>query len=98
MNFISDFEPIAVRRLKAGDEEVVVTIGRPSCSMEDDFSCPYRIVFLGRVKEGYVYGVDAVQALQLVMSRIGVELMHLKVPSGAPLVWLDDGIGFPCPE
>lgn len=91
-------QPIAVRSLKAGAEPVVVTIGKPE-PFEDggDFYCPYSIEFLGKKKVSYAGGMDAVQALQLTMKKIGVDLAHLKTPADSPVTWLDElgETGFP---
>ena len=89
---------IAVRKLKAGDEPIVVTIGRPEpFEGGDDFYCPYSIEFLGKKKVSYAGGMDAVQALQLTMKKIGVDLSHLKTPPDKPATWLDEPgqTGFP---
>lgn len=87
-------EPIATRRLTAGKDVVTVTIGKPAL-FEDggDFYCPYAIDFLGKRKISYAGGIDAVQALQLTLKKIGVDLTHLTTPSNEPVTWLEDTPG-----
>jgi hypothetical protein len=92
-------EPIAVRRLTAGNDEVIVTIGKPALFEDgNDYYCPYAVDFMGKRKVKYAGGADAVQALQLAMEKIGVDLAHLKTPSSSPVTWMEDtpgDTGFP---
>lgn len=88
---------VAVRRLESGtDPRVAVTveIGAPRKTRgQDDCFCPYRILGSGDATVRAAYGVDAVQALQLVMRAIGAALA--KLPD---LRWLDgEDLGFPDP-
>lgn len=86
--------PIAVRTLCAGSDDVVVTIGKPETFEDsDDHFCPYAIDFLGKKKVSYAVGADAVQALQLAMRKIGFDLAYLKTPSSEPVTWLSDSPG-----
>jgi hypothetical protein len=65
-------EPIAERKLIMGSDEVVVTIGKPRPFDDDeDYFCPYSIEHAGQKKVSYAGGMDAVQALQLAMKKIG---------------------------
>lgn len=50
-----------------------------------DWACPYRIEGLGQPVVGRAFGIDALQALQLVSSAIRGDLER----SGEPLTWLD---------
>ena len=91
-------QAIAVRTLRAGAQSIVVTIGKPQpFEGGGDFYCPYSIEFQGKTRIGYAGGVDAVQALQLAMKKIGVDLAHLKTPPDSPITWLDEvgQTGFP---
>lgn len=61
-----------------------------------DWACPYRIDGLGKPVVGRTFGIDALQALQLVSSAIRSDLER----SGEPLVWLESTAwqaGFPRP-
>ncbi|MEM8560947.1 MAG: hypothetical protein AAGF57_01870 [Pseudomonadota bacterium] len=41
----------------------------------------------------YAVGSDAVQAIQLAMKKIGIDLGSLETPSNTPVTWVSDG---PC--
>ena len=89
---------IAVRHLQSATGPRVtatVQIGAPRKTRgQDDYHCPYRIVGLGDAKVRAAYGVDAVQALQLVMRAIGSALWKLR-----DLRWFDgEDLGFPHPD
>jgi len=81
-------------------EEVIINIGKPY-PFDDgiDFICPYQIVTRERDKKLYAAGVDAVQALQLVMNSIGAELQYIERQFGGKLRIKDFGddsaLGFP---
>ena len=87
-------EPIAERTLVMGADEVIVTIGKPRLFNDGaDYFCPYLIAHLDQKKMSYAGGVDAVQALQLAMKKIGVELAHLAKTQNVPITWLPDTPG-----
>ncbi len=92
-------QPIAERRLLMGKQEIVVNIGKPQLFENgEDYYCPYSIERAGQKKMSYAGGVDAVQALQLAMRKIGVDLAYFEKKSGVPITWLPDtqgGTGFP---
>ena len=86
---------IAMRQLTRGRGKrpvAVVEIGQPRKTRgHDDFHCPYRIVGLGDETVRAAYGVDGVQALQLVSQAIAADLF--RYPG---LTWLGAaGNGFP---
>jgi hypothetical protein len=97
---------IATRSLSdsaKGDRKVVVSIGRPQRFPDsDDYYCPFQITALGRERVKYAAGVDAIQALQLVMKMIGAELEALERSTGGKLTWDGDAeegeLGFPRPS
>jgi hypothetical protein len=95
---VKDIEdPIATRKLEMGRDEVIVTIGKPKF-FEGDYFCPYSIEYTGNKKVGRSFGVDAVQALQLTMKKIGVDLLHLSETKGIPISLFPDtpnDTGFP---
>jgi hypothetical protein len=88
---------IAVRRLESAQHAVPVTveIGMPRRARgHDDYFCPYRVKGIGNEVVRAAYGVDAVQALQLVMHAIGSALAK-----HADLRWVGNkDLGLPHPE
>lgn len=87
-------EPIAERKLTMGADEVVVTIGKPQpFDDNEDYFCPYSIEHVGQKKVSYAGGMDAVQALQLTMKKIGTDLAYLAKTQGVPIAWLPDTPG-----
>jgi len=105
MELASTGEIIATRVLRLGGEtsgqEILVQIGKP-CPFPDgkDYYCPYRITGLGESKVRYAAGIDAVQALQLVMEIIGADLCSRNRSCGGRLRWEGDeggDLGFPSP-
>ena len=74
---------------------VTVFIGQPVHVGDGwDWACPYRIEGLHAPIQGQVFGIDALQALQLVSVSIRGKLERC----GEPLRWLDDDFwqaGFP---
>lgn len=92
-------EPIAKRTLMMGAEEVIVTIGKPQLFDDgEDYFCPYSIEYAGQKRVSYAGGMDAVQALQLAMKKVGTDLAHIARSQGIPISWLPDtpgDTGFP---
>ncbi len=83
-----------------GHRVIRVLLGAPQQSKEppSDWYCPWQIVGLGDEKVRAAYGVDAIQALQLVMRMIGAKL-HAQTAHGVRLWWLEESssdLGFPC--
>ncbi len=76
-----------------------VAIGQPELLQSDDeFACQYSISWRGKILRHRVIGIDAIQAIQLVMSRIGTELMSLAKENNLQITWLANTpgeIGFP---
>src|SRR5262249_2082757 len=89
-------EIIAVRVLEyveRGKEKsfVEVAIGKPRQFPEStDYYVPYRIKGAGIEKLWYAGGVDAVQALQLVMLGIGSDLLVISRKLPGQLQWVGD--------
>lgn len=92
-------EVIASRVLKAGDVDVLVLIGKPAMFEDgNDYYCPFSIEGFGKTQISYAGGSDAVQALQLAMKKIGVELEYLGKKNQISISWLNDmpgETGFP---
>ncbi len=96
-------QEIASRRLDLNDDgvttQVLVRIGIPYLDADHlSFICPFEITGIGDRRLGYAVGVDAVQALQLVMLMIGAKLKYLCESNNWNLSW-NDGVacdlGFP---
>jgi hypothetical protein len=89
-------EVIAVRRLSWEDEptrEVLVSIGRPveTPGVQGEFYCPIRTTGLGNdeiVTE--VFGIDALQAMELALRYIRSRLININAKNGNRLRWLDE--------
>ncbi len=80
-------QPIALRKLSFGSEEVTVVLGMPQPVEDSDFLCPYEISCSGHTRKGYAIGVDGVQAIQLAMRKIASDLLHMSKVSGMPISW-----------
>lgn len=90
-------DPIAQRILMHGDSHVIVSIGSPE-KADGDFACHYSIVGNDVERFGYAMGMDSVQALQLAMKSIDIDLSSMARSSGRDFTWLDDmpgQTGFP---
>jgi hypothetical protein len=96
-------QEVASRRLDLKREgvttRVLVRIGLPYPDHDQlSFHCPFEISGFGERRLGYAVGVDAIQALQLVMQMIDAELDYLAETNNGKLS-LEDGVdddsGFP---
>lgn len=88
---------------KSGEtSEVTVLLGKPEkLPGADDYYCAFQIVGIESDKIRCTYGIDAFQAIQLVMTAIGACLSSLNEPGRQRLRWVGDkdgGFGFPLPE
>jgi hypothetical protein len=84
---------VAQRTLTSGNIKLVVSIARP---VEDDgdFRCAFLLVGDGGIrKTGHAFGMDSVQALQLAMKKVGVDVIAIGKQVGAPFSWLEDEPG-----
>lgn len=60
-----------------GSLDVTVKIGRPALdSSGENWMCPYEIWFGDNCKSMAMHGVDSIQALQLTIATLDVELEH----------------------
>ena len=98
------FEIIATRAIDIIDEhgcptgQAVVHIGRPWQEPTGEWAAPYQILGLGRPIASCVFGLDAIQALQLVQLVIGGVLAGLDESKQGRLRWADGSdLGFPLP-
>jgi hypothetical protein len=90
---ISFFDCVAQRTLKAGDVKLLVSIAKPVLD-KDDYRCAYSLAGDGGIqKDGYVLGMDSVQALQLVMKKIESDVIAIGKQIGIPFTWLEDEPG-----
>ncbi len=80
-----------------GIQKVSVQLGAPQPFDEaSGYYCPYRIVGLGSDKIRYAAGVDAFQALRLVMLMIGATIESRAKETGLKLTWEgEENLGFP---
>ena len=80
-------QPIALRKLSFGSEEMTVVLGMPEAIEDNDFLCPYVISVGDVTRSGYAIGVDGVQAIQLAMRKIASDLLQMSKVSGMPISW-----------
>lgn len=91
LNTLGDI--VGIRELSLIDErgtnsKVQVRIGAPSCFPDStDYYCPFQIVGLGDEEIRFAAGVDAIQAVQLVMSMIGAILRFRSENVASTLRW-----------
>jgi len=91
-------EIIAIRKLKFvidGRQDLVeVAMGKPQQSVDGtDFYCPYHIKGGGKDKVMAIFGIDALQGMQLALKTIGVELATINRDSGGRLLLDGDETG-----
>jgi len=98
-------EVIASRKLMLAaadgtNSEITVLIGRPERMPDsDDYYCPIQLRGLGDQKVRYAGGADAIQALQLAMQLIGIELYVKHADIVKQLTWEENSeLGFPLPS
>jgi len=73
---------------------IVISIGAPVCIGDWDWACPYRVSGLPKTLFGHAYGIDGIQALQLV----GLDIRHALEKTKRKFSWLDQPywqLGFP---
>jgi len=87
---------VAERELERPGEKsarIVVRIGRPQPDPVIDWTCSYQLQGIGDELVRTAHGIDAVQALQLCIGMIRVDLAALQRSHG--LTWLgEDDLGF----
>jgi hypothetical protein len=86
-------QPIATRKLSFGSEELTVILGKPEAIEDNDFLCPYMILAGKETKTGYAIGIDGIQAIQLAMKKISIDLICISKASGIPIFWNMGGPG-----
>ena len=88
-------DAIAERRLELrkddGSIEVVVKLGRPEPDDAlDAWKCPYEVWFGDSCREMAMYGADSMQALQLSIATLDMELRFVATRRGGVLYHLDE--------
>lgn len=80
-------------------QEVAVRIEAPRQAPEGSWYCDYAIAWPSDPRQAAVWGVDAFQAIQLTLERIGLDLYTNPYHAARELVWEKpgDGYGFPVP-
>jgi hypothetical protein len=93
-------EVIASRKLtlsqpEGAPSEVLVLLGKPQQTPGfDDFYCPYQITGAGLNRVWYSCGIDTMQALQLAVGALEVEVEVFNEKLGGRLRWNDDEKGW----
>ena len=83
--------PIASRKLTTDKGTVLVTIGKPSLfEDQEDYYCAYSIELNSDRKTSYAVGVDSVQALQLALKKIAVDLEFISRKNSLQISWFED--------
>ncbi len=95
---------IATRELLLSDaKKITVKIGKPKKFPDGkDYYCPYQIKGLGDGQVRYAGGVDAIQAFQLTLTKIGTVLYTSDEAKAGQLKWnagqTKGDFGFPVPD
>ena len=90
-----------IRRLSIIDgttlNHMEVEVSDPSASREDEYQCCYALHWPYGTEASSMYGVDAIQALNLVFNIVAVKLYSSELHKQGKLFWekLGDGYGFP---
>lgn len=95
-------QALGTRELDISDgRKVSIVIGVPQQD-DGDYFCPYQITGIGDVRIGYAMGIDALQALQLTLKKIGTELYTSDEAQTGMLSWEGENargdLGFPVPD
>jgi hypothetical protein len=69
-------ERILELRTENDSIEVAVIVGRPEPDPQGDWMCPYEIRFGERTEKMAIHGIDSMQALQLTIATLDVELEY----------------------
>lgn len=87
-------DTIAERRLNlqtsTGTIEVVALLGRPVEVAVDEWTCACVTRFADEERSIDIHGGDSMQALQLAMATLDVELQHGAKQRGGTLIYLDE--------
>ncbi len=67
---------------------VSLLIGTPVCVGEDEWRCPYQFVGFSNTKNRWIYGADAVQALELAIRVATAAFSQLDEVRDGRVTWL----------
>lgn len=89
------------RTLSLSDQpstKITVSIFEP-IQRDLDWSCSFSIDWPDRKVTREIYGIDAIQSLDLALLMIGADLYASEYHTNGQLIWLElgDGYGFPVP-
>jgi|tagenome__1003787_1003787.scaffolds.fasta_scaffold14969940_1 hypothetical protein len=83
-----------VLTMKGTSNKVIVKVGKPRKTANNDFITPYKVLGVGDEKLRFAAGLDAIQSLQLAFQMIGADLYA----SSRKFKWGDGkDSGFPSP-
>lgn len=71
-------------------EDASLRVGLPVKIKDETWCCPYEICTQSRVKTFGMYGVDALQALELTMKTLSVEVDHWERHQKGKFHFLDE--------
>jgi hypothetical protein len=77
-------------RTENGSIEVLVTVGRPAPDPRGDWMSQYEIRFGETPRQMAMHGIDSMQALQLTIATLDVELQHGAKRLKGKLYYLDE--------
>ncbi len=82
-------------------KKVTIRLGKPQVFPDGhpDYFCPYQILGLGEDEVRFAGGLDAFQAIQMVLIGIAIDLNRYRRKFGQGLYWLEkgDNLGFAKP-
>jgi hypothetical protein len=80
----------------AGDQLIPIGILAP-VEAGPAWECEYAIEWPHELAKGNASGIDSIQALQLALQKIGIEIYTSEYHRAGQLVWMEpgDGYGFP---
>ena len=96
LNIKEDFDVIALREMEfvfddGRKEKAVLKVGKPyEHSKELDWCCPYELSTESRKKVFGIIGIDSLQALELTMKTLSVEIEHWEKVQKGKFHFLDE--------
>lgn len=96
LNIKEDFDVIAVREMEfvsedGRKEKAFLKVGRPYEHSKDlDWCCPYELSTKSRKKVFGMIGIDPLQALELTMKTLSVEIEHWEKVQKGKFYFLDE--------
>lgn len=91
-----------IRTLHLTDEPTTLIPVQIFMPVQDDidWSCAFSIGWPSHISERDVFGIDAIQSLELALRMIGTELYASEYHKAGRLMWLKPGAGygFPVPN